>query len=160
MIQLDAHKSVHFCDGLKRRDFLQAGALSLLGLTLSDVFALRAAAQQPGSSQKPPDKNCILLFLVGAPSQLDTWDMKPDAPSEVRGPYKPIATNVPGISISEIFPRMATHADKFALLRSVPLGRRRARRRASGDADRPPVPGRHRNASRRLRRQLPARPEG
>ena len=119
MIQLDAHKSVHFCDGLKRRDFLQAGALSLLGLTLSDVFALRAAAQQSGVPQKAPDKNCILLFLVGAPSQLDTWDMKPDAPSEVRGPYKPIATNVPGIRISEIFPRMATHADKFALLRSV-----------------------------------------
>ena len=121
MIQLDAHKSVHFCDGLKRRDFLQAGALSLLGLTLSDAFALRAAAQaaQPGAGQRPPDKNCILLFLVGAPSQLDTWDMKPDAPSEVRGPYKPIATNVPGIRISEIFPRMAMHADKFALLRSV-----------------------------------------
>jgi hypothetical protein len=65
------------------------------------------------------DVNVILLFLVGAPSQLDTWDMKPEAPSEVRGPYKPIPTNVPGIRISEVFPRMAKHADKFALLRSV-----------------------------------------
>jgi Protein of unknown function (DUF1501) len=115
MIQLDAHKSVHFCDGLKRRDFLHAGSLGLLGLSLSDLYTLKAAGRADGKR----DKNCIMLFLVGAPSQLDTWDMKPDAPSEVRGPYKPIATNVPGIRISEIFPRMATHADKFALLRSV-----------------------------------------
>ena len=68
-----------------------------------------------------PDKdiNCIQLMLVGGPSQLDTWDMKPDAPASIRGPYKPIKTNVSGIEISEIFPRMAKHADKFALLRSV-----------------------------------------
>jgi len=59
------------------------------------------------------------VFLNGGPSQLDTWDMKPDAPAEIRGPYKPIATNVAGIRVSEIFPRMARHADKFALLRSV-----------------------------------------
>ena len=58
-------------------------------------------------------------MLVGGPSQLDTWDMKPDAPASIRGPYKPIKTNVPGIEISEIFPRMAKHADKFALLRSM-----------------------------------------
>jgi uncharacterized protein (DUF1501 family) len=115
MIELDAPKSVHFCDGLKRRDFLHAGALGFLGLGLGDFFALRAA----GRVETARDKNCILLFLVGAPSQLDTWDMKPDAPAEVRGPYKPIPTNVAGIRISEIFPRMAAHADKFALLRSV-----------------------------------------
>jgi Protein of unknown function (DUF1501) len=117
MIKLDAHKAVHFCDGLTRRDFLHAGALSLggLGLTLSDLFALKAA----GSVRTDKDVNCICLFLVGAPSQLDTWDMKPESPSEIRGPYKAIKTNVPGIQISEIFPRMATHADKFALVRSV-----------------------------------------
>jgi hypothetical protein len=117
MIKLDAHKAVHFCDGLTRRDFLHAGALGLggFGLTLSDLFALKASGAIPADK----DVNCICLFLVGAPSQLDTWDMKPDAPSEIRGPYKPIKTNVPGIQISEIFPRMATHADKFALIRSV-----------------------------------------
>ena len=60
-----------------------------------------------------------MLLLVGGPSQLDTWDMKPNAPAEIRGPYKPIKTNVPGIEISENFPRMAKHADKFALIRSV-----------------------------------------
>ena len=116
MIKLDAHKAVHFCDGLTRRDFLHAGAIGLagFGLTLSDLFALKAS----GAVRTDKDVNCICLFLVGAPSQLDTWDMKPDAPSEIRGPYKPIKTNVPGIQISEIFPRMATHADKFALIRS------------------------------------------
>ncbi len=115
MIQLDAARPVHFCDGLKRRDFLHAGALGLLGLSLSDLFALEAS----GAVASDTDVNCIVLMLVGAPSQLDTWDMKPDAPSEVRGPYTPIPTNVPGIQISEIFPRMAKLADKYALLRSV-----------------------------------------
>ncbi len=64
-------------------------------------------------------KSCILLVLTGGPSHLDTWDPKPDAPSEFRGPFRSIRTNVPGIEISEIFPRMARHADKFALVRSV-----------------------------------------
>jgi hypothetical protein len=114
MIRLDAHKQVHFCDGLRRRDFLHAGALGMLGLSLGDLFALQTTGQAAEL-----DRNCIMLFLVGAPSQLDTWDPKPDAPSEIRGPYKAIPTNVPGIRISEIFPRMAQHADKFALLRSV-----------------------------------------
>jgi hypothetical protein len=115
MIRLDAHKSVHFCDGLRRRDFLHAGSLGLIGLSLGDLFALKAA----GRTDTAREKNCIMLFLVGAPSQLDTWDMKPNAPAEIRGPYRPIATNVAGMQISEIFPRMAKHADKFALLRSV-----------------------------------------
>src|SRR5262249_11688393 len=117
MIRLDAHKAGHFCDGLTRRDFLHPRALGLAGLRLSltDPAALKAA----GAVRPDKAVNCICLFLVGAPSQLDTWDMKPDAPSEVRGPYKSIKTNVPGIEISEIFPRMATHADKFALIRSV-----------------------------------------
>ena len=115
MIKLDADKSVHFCDGLRRRDFLHAGALGFLGLTLPDLYTLKAAGRVKAGN----DVNCIMLMLVGAPSQLDTWDMKPNAPAEIRGPYKPIPTNVAGIQISEIFPRMAKHADKFALLRSV-----------------------------------------
>jgi hypothetical protein len=63
--------------------------------------------------------NCILLFLVGGPSQLDTWDMKPDAPSEIRGPFKPISTSVPGVQISEVFPRLAGMMDQVSLVRSV-----------------------------------------
>lgn len=113
MFRLDAEKSVSFCDGLRRRDFLHAGALSLFGLSVGDLLAA-----QP-SLKSSTDINVILLFLVGGPSQLDTWDMKPQAPAEIRGPYRPIPTNVDGIQISEIFPRMARNADKFSLVRSV-----------------------------------------
>ena len=92
MFRLDADKPVEFCDGLRRRDFLHAGSLSFLGLGLSQFFGLKAL----GAIDKQKDTNCIMLFLVGGPSQLDTWDMKPNAPAEIRGPYKPIKTNVPG----------------------------------------------------------------
>src|ERR1700687_5388803 len=116
MFRLDADKSVQFCDGLRRRDFLHAGSLSFLGLGLTQFMGLKA---QGAVDPNKKDANCIMLFLVGGPSQLDNWDMKPDAPAEIRGPYKPIKTNVPGIEISENFPRMAKHADKYALIRSV-----------------------------------------
>lgn len=116
MFRLDADRAVEFCDGLRRRDFLHAGSLSTLGLGLSQMFGLKAMGAVDSSKS---DMNCILMMLVGGPSQLDTWDMKPNAPVEIRGPYKPIRTNVPGIEISENFPRMAKHADKFALVRSM-----------------------------------------
>ena len=115
MFRLDAEKSVRFCDGLRRRDFLHAGALGMLGLSLSDYFALKAA----GAVNTAQEMNCVFMMLVGAPSQLDTWDMKPNAPAEIRGPFKALKTNVPGLEVSEIFPRMSKHADKYALLRSV-----------------------------------------
>lgn len=115
MIRLDAKKPVHFCDGMTRRDFLHVGALSMLGLSMPQLFALKAE----GAIKKDKDINCIMIFLLGGPGHLDTWDMKPEAPAEIRGPYKPIKTNVSGIYISEIFPNMAKHADKYALVRSV-----------------------------------------
>ncbi|HEY1897658.1 MAG TPA: DUF1501 domain-containing protein [Terracidiphilus sp.] len=115
MFRLDADKRVHFCDGVTRRDFLHAGSLALLGLSTPQFFRLKAM----GAVNPNKDISCIQLMLVGGPSQLDTWDMKPDAPASIRGPFKPIKTNVSGIEISEIFPRMAKHADKFALLRSM-----------------------------------------
>ncbi|MEW5976225.1 MAG: DUF1501 domain-containing protein [Acidobacteriota bacterium] len=115
MFRFDADKAVHFCDGFTRRDFLHAGSLGMLGFGLSHLLSLKAA----GAVADDKDLNVIQLFLVGGPSQLDTWDMKPDAPLEIRGPYKPIKTNVPGIEISEIFPRMAKQADKYALVRSL-----------------------------------------
>lgn len=108
MFRVDARRPARFCDGLTRRDFLHAGALAPLGLGLS---ALGAAPAR--------DVNCIMLFLVGGPSQLDTWDMKPDAPEEIRGPFRPIDTKVPGLQVSEVFPRLATHMDKVAFVRSV-----------------------------------------
>lgn len=116
MIRLDADKPAEFCDGLRRRDFLHAGSLTGLGFGLTDLFGLRALGAAPAEQK---DKNCIFLFLVGGPSQLDTWDMKPNAPVEIRGPYNPIKTNVPGIEISENFPRMARHADKYTLIRGM-----------------------------------------
>src|SRR6516164_1439391 len=114
MLRLESDRGVSVCDGLTRRDFLHAGALPLIGLTLPGFFARQAAAATPDK-----DVNCIMMFLLGAPSHIDTWDPKPGAPAEIRGPYKPIATKASGIRISEIFPRMAQHADKYSLIRSV-----------------------------------------
>ncbi len=115
MIRLDAKRPAHFCDGLTRRDFLHAGSIGLFGLGLSSMAEVNALAD----GARDAGMNCILLFLVGGPSQLDTWDMKPDAPDEIRGPFKSIETNVPGVRISEIFPRMAKVMDKVALVRGV-----------------------------------------
>src|SRR3954447_22495076 len=114
MLRLDANRSVSFCDGLTRRDFLHAGSLAMLGLTLPAFLARKAAA-----AESTRDINCIMLFLVGGPSHIDTWDPKPQAPEEIRGPFRAIPTNVSGMQITEIFPRMARHADKFSLIRSV-----------------------------------------
>src|SRR5437763_509543 len=114
MLRFDAVRPAHFCDGMTRRDFLHAGAISAIGLTLPGYFAARAAAGGPDR-----DVNCIMLFLVGGPSHIDTFDPKPDAPAEVRGPFRAASTNVTGIRISDIFPRTAEHADKFSLIRSM-----------------------------------------
>src|SRR6266513_2731392 len=110
MLRFDAQKPARFCDGVTRRDFLHAGAISALGLTLADSFTLAGSASDGGSGPslaRPAngDVNCIMLFLVGGPSHIDTWDPKPDAPAEVRGPFKPIPTRVPGMQLCEIFPR-------------------------------------------------------
>jgi uncharacterized protein (DUF1501 family) len=115
MLEFQGKKGVQFCDGLTRRDFLRVGALSAgaVGLSLADLGELAA------QGDRPRDRSCILLFLVGGPSQLDTWDLKPDAPEGVRGPFRPIRTNVPGLDIGEPFPRMARLADRYAVVRSV-----------------------------------------
>jgi hypothetical protein len=115
MIRLDANRSVSFCDGLTRRDFLHAGALAPLGLGLTGFLQqTQATASRPDS-----DVNCIMLFLVGGPSHIDTFDPKPGAPDEVRGPFKPIQSSVPGFQITEIFPRTALQAQHFSIVRSV-----------------------------------------
>jgi hypothetical protein len=116
MLSFHANKGVQFCDGLTRRDFLRAGALSAgaVGLNLADLTRLQAA-----EAGKSKDINCILLFLVGGPSHVDTWDLKPNAPDNVRGPFRPIKTNVPGMEICEHFPLMAKRADLFSIVRSV-----------------------------------------
>lgn len=103
------------CPGpIPRREFLRLGTLALGGLGLSEILAARAAA-----GQKAADTSVILFWMWGGPSQLETYDMKPDAPAEYRGPFRPIATNVPGVDICELFPRQARLADKFSLIRSL-----------------------------------------
>jgi hypothetical protein len=114
MLRFDAERPAALCGGPTRRDFLHAGALTALGLTLPGWTAAKAAG-----AVKDRDVNCIMMMLVGGPSQIDTWDPKPNAPAEVRGPFKPIATSATGMQISEIFPRMAGRADQFSLVRSV-----------------------------------------
>src|SRR5262245_46373263 len=109
------------CDGVARRDFLRAGCLTALGLGLGEWLQRRVSAAE---RSEPRAKSCILLWLDGGPSHLETLDLKPDAPAEVRGPFQPVATNVTGIQISELLPRTAQVTDKLAIIRSLtsPLG--------------------------------------
>jgi len=103
------------CDGVDRREFLRIGGLSALGLGLADALRLKARADGPPVALK----NGILVWLDGGPSHLETFDLKPDAPAEVRGPYRPIATNVPGLAIGEHFGRLACGMDKVCVIRSM-----------------------------------------
>ncbi len=100
------------CDGISRRHVLRLGGLGALGLSLADMDRAQAAG-------RAREINCILLWQGGGNSQLDTWDLKPDAPAEVRGEFRPIPTNVSGIRICELLPATARQMDKFAILRSV-----------------------------------------
>ncbi len=102
------------CDGVTRRNFLQVGALGVGGLTLGNL--LRSEAQ---AGVGKSNKSAIMIFLPGGPPHQDMWDLKMDAPREIRGEFNPISTNVDGIQICEEFPRMAKMADKFAFIRSM-----------------------------------------
>jgi hypothetical protein len=109
------------CSGpIRRREFLRAGALALGGLGLSDVLRLQAAMRRSGSS--PPDTSVILFWMWGGPSQLETWDCKPDAPSEYRGPLRPIKSTVPGLDVCEVFPLQAKQGERISLIRSLHHG--------------------------------------
>lgn len=105
---------ISLCDRLPRRSFLQIGGLALGGLSLPQILE---AEQQQG--QSPSHKAVIMIFLAGGPPHQDMFDLKPDAPVEVRGEFNPIATNVAGIQISELMPRVAAMMDKFAIIRSL-----------------------------------------
>src|SRR5712672_3573840 len=115
MLKVTGRGSITTCDGITRRDFLQVGTLGALGLSLSKFAALQSLG---ATASGKDDKSCIMIFNLGAPSQVDTFDMKPNAPSEIRGPFKPIKTNNPDIQIAEIFPLHAKLADKFSLVRT------------------------------------------
>src|SRR5690242_11983659 len=103
-----------FCDGLTRRDAIRIGTASLFCSTLALPDLLRAS--DAGKPKK--DVSLIFVFLHGGQSHLDTFDLKPDAPAEFRGEFKPIQTTIPGLSICEHLPKVAAQADKFSLVRS------------------------------------------
>ena len=105
------------CDGVNRRDFLRVGVVSCLGLSLSDI--LRAQASSPANPASKKAVSCILIWLDGGPSHIDTFDPKPEAPVEVRGDFKPIATSVAGVRICEHLPRTARIMSDVALIRSL-----------------------------------------
>jgi uncharacterized protein (DUF1501 family) len=109
-----SNEKSRFCDRISRRNFLRVGALGA-GLTLADWLRLRA--QEPSRPKQP--KAVIMIVLAGGPSQLDTWDMKPAAPAEIRGPFKPIQSSVPGMEMCEHMPLQAKIADQLALVRSL-----------------------------------------
>jgi len=114
------------CDGYNRREFMRLGGAGLLGLSLADI--LRLQAEQPKSSGPAPGqpkngwgsaKQVLMIYLQGGPSHIDIWDPKPDAPSNVRGDFKPIRTKVPGIQLSEVMPKLAQQIDRATLIRSM-----------------------------------------
>jgi hypothetical protein len=107
------------CRGPSRRSLLRAGLLGTWGLALDDLLRLRARAAQTEGPRSLSAKNCILIWLAGGPSHLDTFDPKPEATPDVRGEFKPIDTSVAGLKISEVFPTLAKIMDRVTLIRSV-----------------------------------------
>lgn len=102
-----------FCNGVTRRDFLSVGTLALGGLSLADLLRLQAR----GEGRKSAPRSVIMVYLPGGPSHIDLYDMKPDAPVEIRGEFKHTKTNVPGIDLSELMPRQARIVDKLSIIR-------------------------------------------
>ncbi|MEX0710956.1 MAG: DUF1501 domain-containing protein, partial [Pirellulales bacterium] len=103
---------------ISRRRLLQAGGIGALTLGFPGMVAARVNGTR-GLGGGAAEKSCIFILLCGGPSHLDTWDLKPEAPVEIRGPYQPIATTVPGMRISELHPRLATLTQHFSLIRSM-----------------------------------------
>ncbi len=117
MFRIDAGSAGKYCDGMNRRSFVQLGAAGMAAAGLSGMLPARAEAAARTGGKK--EHSVILLWLDGGPGHMDTYDMKPDSPAEFRGLWRPIRTNVPGIEISELFPKQAQVADKFSIVRSL-----------------------------------------
>ncbi len=118
------HNHLTRCDGIARRDVLRVGGLTALGLGIPDVLAMRRASATDDAAPTPRAKNCILIWLDGGPSHLETFDLKPSAPTEVRGPLEPTSTSLPGVQLSECLPQIAQRMEEIAIIRSMtsPLG--------------------------------------
>src|SRR5947207_6676687 len=112
MLRLTDRGTAHTCDGVTRRDFLEIGALGAIGLSLPQLVA---AKERGLVNKEDDDRSVIMIFNLGAPSQMDTFDPKPEAAAEIRGPFAPISTRG-GFQITEILPRHAAVADKFSVV--------------------------------------------
>jgi hypothetical protein len=113
-------QGARLCDGLTRREWLRIGGLGVAGLALPAFLqARRSEAASPPGHRPGKGKACIVLFFLGGPPQHETWDPKPDAPAEVRGQFKPIATATPGLCVAELMPRIARLTDRICVLRAV-----------------------------------------
>ncbi|MBI1312714.1 DUF1501 domain-containing protein [bacterium] len=116
------HRGTRLCDGLNRRELLRIGSLAVGGLSLPSLLQARDSLEQPESAYDRAfgrAKNIIFLYLAGGPPQHETFDPKPDAPLEIRGPFRPISTTIPGIQFCELLPRTSLHAEKLAVIRSM-----------------------------------------
>src|SRR5262245_9030282 len=111
---LVGRQTARTCQTLSRRGFLQVGASSVLGLSVADLLKIQARGGTLGSA-----KSVVLIWLWGGPSQLDTWDPKPNAPLEYRGPFDTVPTRIPGVRFCELFPKIAAVTDKLAVIRSL-----------------------------------------
>lgn len=114
MLNLTDRPTANTCDGVGRREFLQVGTLGAIGLSLPTLLAAEEAQKIPAGKD---DRNCIMIFNLGAPSQIDVFDPKPDAAAEIRGPFQPIATKGE-FQLGEVLPKHAAVADKFSIVRS------------------------------------------
>src|SRR5262245_17541039 len=114
MFRLDLGATSSYCDGLSRRSFLQLGVAGMASIGLTGLSRARAESETPKK-----DTSVILIWLDGGPSHMDLYDMKPEAPEEYRGIWKPIHSRVPGFDITELFPKQAKVTDKFSIVRSL-----------------------------------------
>jgi Protein of unknown function (DUF1501) len=159
------------CDGFTRREVLRVGGISALGLSLPGLLASRTDALSPESLGPGWGKAraCLLVYLFGGPSQIDIWDMKPDAPAQFRGEFRPIATSVPGTVICEHMPRLASAADTYCLIRGMSHEHPRhgwglyymltGRKHSRPDLDAPPTPEDFPGIGALVSRLVPARPD-
>src|SRR6185295_5301694 len=118
-------RGVRLCDGIPRRELLRIGGLAFPGLMWSDWLRSKAMAAPSAGTKRPASgsfgkaKSCILIYNYGGPSQLETLDLKPEAPVEIRGEFHPISTRVSGTSISEHLPKLAAVANRYSIIRSA-----------------------------------------
>src|SRR5262245_38920373 len=112
------HQSHQNAFRISRRRLLQVGGLGMLGLGLPQLLQARGPYAS-GATPRGSENSCIFIYQAGGPSQLDTWDLKPNAPEGIRGPYRPIVTRSPGMQICELMPRLAKLSDRFSVIRSM-----------------------------------------